>query len=641
MKIDLLSHPEISDLVRTYAVRLKDADAIAEQAPASLKCSFERTGTLIHLLVDHSHFTGKQTTFEIDHENGEWIAVRTLQAVQDAIIGVQTKTLQMLTSVHSTVINSLNDDEIVHSVLQEAMNILPHCDAGVFRLFDEQSGLLVPVSQAGLPEDYADYRLQPNESVSGEVFTTGLPALHNGRQNIINAHRVMRPESQSFMERSHIANALLCVPVVAEGKRLGTLTTLCFSLDGAFSVFDQTVLQSLAAQIAVAYQRSLAYRDAVETSRRLERMRADLTLKNAELDRAVDLHEALLRIFSTGEGLVEQLRAVSALFGVEFRFENVMGTSFCSSGWSDQTKALQQDVEVAETSIGQFQFHALEDHSFQHALFGTLAAFVALDFVRDMSRVDAVNARIKAHFDALAAGIEPDRAREQFGFRNERFYQILIAGLPGSENSDNKHFHLLKAKSNLQRAFTLPNALIFPADQQIVMLFSAPTTAALERNVRALSEMAADHTFCIGASEIYDTSSQHVTSKDQAFQAVGALLRRGRFGLLRHRDMGLELLLEGRGRREVLQFAHQILAPLLRDSKHRVLYETLSRYVIEGKSVARTAKALNIHANTLYQRLTKIETLTGRRIGDAADFTLLSLACQLLADYSGYGRDPS
>ncbi|MFB9948179.1 helix-turn-helix domain-containing protein [Rhizobium puerariae] len=65
------------------------------------------------------------------------------------------------------------------------------------------------------------------------------------------------------------------------------------------------------------------------------------------------------------------------------------------------------------------------------------------------------------------------------------------------------------------------------------------------------------------------------------------------------------------------------------------MHETLSRYVHEGKSVARTAKGLDIHSNTLYQRLQRVETLTGRKIADATDFTLLSLACQLHAEYSG------
>ncbi len=634
LKIDLLSHPGLRELAQSQALHLQDVDADADFAPSSLVNSVECVGGILHLCVDHSHYTGKRTKFEIGGKDAEKTASQIITAAQETVIQLQAKTLGMLASVNSAVINSLDDNEIVHSVLREVMNVLPHSDAGVFRLYDEESGFLIPVSHEGLPEDYTDYRLQPNESVSGEVYTTGLPAIHNGRQNIIDAHRVMRPESQSFMERSQIANALLCVPVMAEGKRMGTLTTLCFSPDGAFSVFDRMVLESLAAQIAVAYQRSLAYKNAIATSDRLEKMRSNLARKNAELDRAVELHETLLRIFSTSEGLTEQLRAVSDLFHVEFRFENVLGLDYRSEAWIDEHEALHQSVEVAEVPIGQFHFHGREDQSFHRALFGTLAAFVALNFVRDMSRMDVLNARRKAHFDALTAGVVSDGRRNHFSFRPDRFNQIFIAKVPAVE-SDNSRFSLHRMQSDLLSAATSANALVFHHDDRIVMLFSASTTAALERNLRVVSDMATQLSICIGASEIYDGTELHLTSRDQAIKAAEALSRRGRSGLLRHREMGLELLLEGREREEILGFTRQILAPLLQDPRHRVLHQTLAHYVIEGKSVARTAQALNIHPNTLYQRLARIEALTGRRIADASDFTLLSLASQLHAEYSG------
>ncbi|CAN7300828.1 helix-turn-helix domain-containing protein [Rhizobium sp. LjRoot258] len=640
MRIDLLSHPELSELARPYGLRVQDVEADADDAPASIRHSIERVGDVLHLVVDHSYFTARRSKFEICDDEGDRAAVRILQAVQSAVIELQTETFRKLASVNSAVINSLDENEIVHNVLREVMNVLPHCDAGVFRLFDEESGYLVPVSHEGLSEDYTHYRLQPNESVSGEVFTTGRPALHNGRQNIIDAHRVMRPESQSFMERSQIANALLCVPVVVEGKCLGTLTTLSFSQDGAFSAFDRTVLESLAAQIAVAYQRSLAYKNAVETSRRLEQMRSDLARKNAELDRAVELHEALLRIFSTGDGLMEQLRAVSELFHLEFRFENVLGVDYRSPDWTDGDETLCQSVEVAEAPVGHFHFRHSGDSGFHRALFGTLGAFVALDFVRDMSRMDILNARKKAHFEALSTGLESEGRGTHFGFRLDRLHQIFVAPAPRITDQTNTVLSLYKLESDLQQAMTTPNALIFHENEQVVMLVSASTTAALERNLNAVSNVATGLSISIGASEIYDANEHHFNSQDLASQAAEALSRRGRAGLLRYREMGLELLLKGQARQDVLAFAHNILAALVSDPRHRVLRETLLRYVQEGKSVTRSAQALGIHPNTLYQRLQRIEAVTGRNIADASDFTLLSLACQIHAEYLGETTSP-
>ncbi len=637
MRIDLRHHPDLIGPIASRMLHLQDMDVDAQHATASITQSSTSSGGVLRLTIDHSHFTAKSTIFEITSPDPDQLKARVAAAVQQAIIDLQSNTVRMLASVNSAVINSLDGNEIVDNVLQEVMNVLPHCDAGVFRLYDEESGYLVPVAHAGLPDDYTHYRLEPNESVSGVVFATGHPAIHNGRQNIIDAHQVMRPESQSFMERSQIANALLCVPVMAEGKRLGTLTTLCFSADGAFSVFDRIVLESLASQIAVAYQRSLSYQTAVSTSQRLEEMRSDLARKNAELDRSVQLHETLLRIFSTEDSLIEQLGAVSHLFNVEFRFENVVGLEFRSANWVNGPDSVVQNVEIADAPIAHFHFQPIGDVGFQRVLFGTLAAFVAVDFVRNMSKMDALNARKKAHFETLAAGADLENRRSHLGFRIERFSQIVIAQAPQIQISGNAQLSIHRLESYLHNTATSPNKLIFHDGDQIVMLFSASTTTSLDRNLSTLSSISEQLQIFSGASQVYDAADFHALAHIQAARASEALSRRGRGGLLKHADMGFELLFEGRERGDVLSFTRQILAPLLTDPGNSALYETLSRYVQEGKSVSRTADALGIHPNTLYQRLAKIEGLIGRKFGDTAEFTLVSLACQL---HDSYFRGP-
>lgn len=635
MKLDLEQRPGLLRLANSNSLRFQDelVEARSGNPRPLLSHVMERGGDAVSLVVDHSYFSAKRTRFEFSGRRGDMTAATILEAVQEAVIEVQARTLAMLTSVNATTINSLDANEIVHNVLREVMNVLPHSDAGVFRLFEEESGFLIPVSHEGLEEEYTHYRLQPNESVSGDVFVTGIPAIHNGRQNIIDAHRVMRPESQSFMERSQIANALLCVPVMAEGKRLGTLTTLCFSNDGAFSVFDQTILETLANQIAVAYQRSLAYKNAVAASQRLETMRNDLALKNSELDRALQLHNKLLSIFSSSDSLTGQLHSVSILFEVEFRFESVLGINYHSAAWCEYDEPLRQTVEVAEVPIGHLYFNAIGDGSFHRALFGTLAAFIALDFVRDMSRMDLLNARKKAFFEALSSGSETDRRQDRYGYKADRFNQILTAIVPGVGAGDEARLSLHKTLSSLQREALLQNGLMFHDGERIVMLFSASVPAVLERNLRAISAVAGRLAIYVGASDAYDKASSHSLAADQALQAAEGLARQGRTGLLRCRDMGLELLLAGRDRRDVLGFVRQVLHPLLEDEKHRVLLETIVCYVQEGKSVLRTAAAMKIHQNTLYQRLARIEALTDRSVSDAADYTLLSLACQLHKAY--------
>ncbi|RFB88704.1 hypothetical protein B5K11_24860 [Rhizobium leguminosarum bv. trifolii] len=363
-------------------------------------------------------------------------------------------------------------------------------------------------------------------------------------------------------------------------------------------------------------------------------MRNELANKNAELDRAVQLHDKLLRIFSTNGSLAERLDLVSSLFGVEFRFENVLGVDYRSSRWTDQRDSLEQLVEVAETHVGFFHFRPIEDVGFQRALFGTLSAFVALDFVRDMSRLDVQNASKRAYFDDLSKGIESHSRLEHFGFRPERLHQIMIAKVSDLPSPDAR-LSMHRSQTSLQTATKLSNALVFHQDDQILMLFSASTAAALDRNLNAVMETAMHLNLQVGASSVYDLKGSHSTAKTQAQRAAECLVRRGRSGLLSHRDMGIEALLGGRERHEIIDFAREILAPLLDDQKHEFLYETLQGYVQAVRSPTRTASYLKIHNNTLYQRLARIEALTGRSISQAEDFTLLSVACQLYSAYSG------
>lgn len=625
MLIDFLSHPSLSSLplpkvgiIHCDAEPRLDA-GVAFEAPKA-------NGRAWRMTVDHSYFTGKTTEFSFAASDCHLVERAIAVAVQAAVIDHQNRTFSMLASINTEVINSLDGSEIVRNVLHEVRHVIQACESGVLRLFDEESGLLVPVALDGLPEDYRDYRLMPNESISGEVFSTQMPVLLNGRPDIVAAHRVMRPESQSFMERSVIANALMCVPVVAEGKCLGTLTTLCFSPDLRFAPFDLAILQTMAAQIAIGYRRSQSYQEAVATSQHLEEAREELTRKNAELDSALSLHESLLHTFASEATLNSQLDAVARLYHVDFRFDSVLGIAYHSHGWRDENEvdALTQTVEVASIAVGRFMIRPVGDPAMLRALFGTVAAFVALDVMRNKSQLDLLNVRKGAWFDELASN--PDERRNQFGFHPDRQSRVIVSPLPG----DGSGFEPYRVLSEFQTL--LPTALAFHRDEAVVLVVCAATSSAMERHLTAVARIATSSGLSLGASGPREWLADLRGAYAEALQAARAQGRRAKAGMLRHGDMGIERILSGRTRGEILEFSRQILAPLT-DPRHCQLLSSLLRYVAEGKSVSRTAQALNIHPNTLYQRLQRIETLIGRSLSDPVDYTLLSLACQLSAAY--------
>ena len=92
--------------------------------------------------------------------------------------------------------------------------------------------------------------------------------------------------------------------------------------------------------------------------------------------------------------------------------------------------------------------------------------------------------------------------------------------------------------------------------------------------------------------------------------------------------------MKGRSKRDILDFSHTILKPLTK-AEHLPLLDTMAAYVRHARSPSKASTELGIHPNTLYQRLDRIEALTGHRLSDPDDFLMLGLACQLLALYGG------
>jgi hypothetical protein len=64
--------------------------------------------------------------------------------------------------------------------------------------------------------------------------------------------------------------------------------------------------------------------------------------------------------------------------------------------------------------------------------------------------------------------------------------------------------------------------------------------------------------------------------------------------------------------------------------RFKVLFETLDAYVATAGNVAETAKLLGIHRHTLYGRIERIESLTGRKLSRPEDLLLMTLGLRAM-----------
>ncbi|WP_010696155.1 PucR family transcriptional regulator [Saccharopolyspora spinosa] len=73
------------------------------------------------------------------------------------------------------------------------------------------------------------------------------------------------------------------------------------------------------------------------------------------------------------------------------------------------------------------------------------------------------------------------------------------------------------------------------------------------------------------------------------------------------------------------------LDALEREDTHHVLIDTLHAFFDHGGNIRRTADALKVHRATLYQRLKRIERITGRNLEDGDDWLTLHLGLKVRA----------
>lgn len=114
----------------------------------------------------------------------------------------------------------------------------------------------------------------------------------------------------------------------------------------------------------------------------------------------------------------------------------------------------------------------------------------------------------------------------------------------------------------------------------------------------------------------------------------GAARPGGRPVVVPARTLALELELRRGGDPERLDaFVERTIGPLMTwDARHRTgLVRTLELYLRHGTSATRTAAALHLRRQSLYQRLERIETLLGHPPADPALYPALLAACSLAA----------
>jgi GAF domain-containing protein len=243
---------------------------------------------------------------------------------------------------------------------------------------------------------------------------------------------------------------------------------------------------------------------------------------------------------------------------------------------------------------------------------------------------------VKDLFEALAAGATGFAAAKAAEVRCELTRPYLIVCAEPAQGAEAASGAWRSAAEELGRGLAelAPRSAIEagPGPVRAILSLDAVRPHKLDELVAACRELAREQRAAIGVSELRETPDEAARAFREARDAatIGrALLGEG--GAISYSQLGayrylVQIPVEDAPRDRMRAAVDELIDY---DRKRRTsLLDTLERYLAERRSVIESARELYIHPNTLRQRLSRIEELTGLNL-DEADLLSLELAIKL------------
>jgi formate hydrogenlyase transcriptional activator len=179
----------------------------------------------------------------------------TSQAYQ-AQLARERDRLQVLLEVNNVLVTSRELSEVFRSIVLTLKRVIHH-DYTSLALLDPVSGLL-KIHALDFPGHQGIFQkeitISRDASPAGDAIATGQPLLARGAELDRYTSDIIRILRQEGLQN------VCCVPLITQGHTLGSLNLASRRLD-AFAPQDVELLQQVAAQIAIAVENALAFKE--------------------------------------------------------------------------------------------------------------------------------------------------------------------------------------------------------------------------------------------------------------------------------------------------------------------------------------------------------------------------------------------
>lgn len=592
----------------------------------------------------------------------------------------QEKSYQLLVSVAHTIASSINKKNFLDVVINATISALPAADKGFLFLYDEVSNKLLVQSAIGFKkEGYLKTQLDPGEGITGKVFQSGQPMLINGEKKIKEAMSDMSEDNihhYLVAAKNSFPDSVISAPLLYQDKIIGVLMIDSFKKGAYFVEEDLQVLHALAAHVAVAISHAKLFKMEKSQRKELQQAHEALQKEHQRLQQTTDLHYRLSSIATRGKGLpaiihamYETVRVPVALYDVFLKPIAVVGHETTIQLPKDFLK-LPEVKKAVETKKWQSLSLNEQNDLIILPVFGTdhllgflctvvtkqevaegtifLLEYGATVLTLEWTKIEAVeetrNRLREELFDEILFGdinVQLIKQAQSLGFDPELNYSVVVIKERLHQNKADQFIvtehEQVVAKINRFIETRETDCFVIQKNKEIVIILSLPVTNGLFERTTCKDQLEKllqpfRNCFYIGVGRMRKGLIYLSQSYKEAKQCIELLQRtKSEQFLLDYSEVGVYRFFLKHEKEELLSFVSDHLGPILDYDRRKQgdLLKTLLLYVKYDKEVKRISTELNIHYNTLYYRITKIQEMTGLSLQHPDDWFNIQLSCQI------------
>ncbi|MFE4896186.1 helix-turn-helix domain-containing protein [Peribacillus butanolivorans] len=567
--------------------------------------------------------------------------------------------------------STLSLDEVLKKIMHYAFNIAKSAQAGYIQLYEEHSNQLIIKEYVGF-NDYINYfKVNVGESITGKVFRDDSVSLIHTKKAIYDRMDDLRKENLHTIEKAHLQKqdiqSLLSVPVSFGTKRIGVMTLHCFDIEDGLSETDLLLLQSFAAQAAIAIHNAQLHREVQKSLDEVTHLSKQLKEANTLLAKRTDIHNLLTRLSIQNRGLNAIIKEMNKLMENKLVYADYLEGE-ChpehSAHWvknlddlfllymnktepaygslynNDQTDCYIYPIRSGSIFLGCLIAEGNSPLSQLDCLIIEQGApFLSLEIMKLRSQTEIMFKKTYEAYQQFLKVKNPhqaERAAKDLGIHHHYFLQTALIELDGNADLQSLENDALVLLAHLKEKIPVENSLLFSYNNKI-FFFSSAQSADREAYFREMIQSSMkwwNERFTVvaraGISTGHYNPGQAEENHTKAEKALLHLKKHKEKGIIHYRDIGISRLFLHHPPEEIESFLRETFSLLWTDhEKNSELLHTLFTYIQNNRSMTATAKDLHIHANTLYHRIKKIEDTLKMDFSHYEDYLKVQLSVYL------------